>query len=193
MNIQFYFPTAICEITDKALAEQMLPITKKFLEKKELLTYEWNYKNTYSSNGRGIEQFAEFDNFTSLLKTYSRSYMNSLGYAISEDQLDVYLFASEMHKGDSHRIHTHQNCFLSGVFYLQVPPGSADLIFHDPRPFRKFIFNRKIKETEATWDRIICKPEKGLLLLWESWIEHEVSKNNSEDGRITLVFNVLLK
>ena len=192
MNIHFYFPTAICGIMNVELAEQMLPIAQKFLEKKELLTYTWNYKNTYSA-GVGIEQFTEFDSFISIIKTYCSTYMNNIGYDISENELEVYLFASEMQKGDSHGIHSHQNCILSGVFYLQAPPDSAELIIHDPRPFRKFINYPKIKQTEATWERVNFKPEKGLLLLWESWIEHEVAKNNSQDGRITLVFNVVKK
>jgi len=189
MNIQFFFPTAICSIKNVELAEQMLPITKKYLENKNLLTNHWGYKTTYN-NFEGLEKYTDFNSFIKIIKKYSVEYMHKLGYNIFEDELIVRLFASEMEKGDEHAKHTHQNSCLSGVFYLQIPSKSSDIIFYDPRAFRRFVEHTIKQETEVTWQQVYFKPEKGLLLLWESWIEHEVPKNNSEDKRITLVFNV---
>jgi hypothetical protein len=42
----------------------------------------------------------------------------------------------------------------------------------------------------ANWDKTIFNPEKGTFLLWESWLAHEVPKNHSKTGRITIVFNL---
>jgi len=192
MNIQYFFPTAICSITDVELANTMLPIAKKYLNSNVHLTYQWGYKNTYTS-GQGIEKNQEFFQFTDIIKKHSSEYMASLGYDLSVDEFEVYLFASEMTAGDKHALHTHQNSILSGVFYLEVPEGSSNIVFHDPRPFRKFVNYPTLKNTEVTWDQIFFKPEKGLLLLWESWIEHEVPVNSNQEGRITLVFNIIKK
>lgn len=189
MNIELFFPTAICSIKNLELAEEMLPIARKYLADKNYLTNQWGYKNTYTS-GVGIEQNMLFFNFVDILKTYAEDYMKTLGYKLSKSDFSIYLFASEMKEGDQHNVHTHQNSILSGVFYLQVPTGSADLIFYDPRPFRKFVSYPILQQTEITWDHIVFKPEKGILLMWESWIEHAVPKNNNQDGRITLVFNI---
>ena len=192
MNIQFFFPTAICSVLDLELADRMLPIANKYLNDKKYLTYTWGYKNTYTSDN-GIERKEEFLDFGNKIKKYGSEYMMKLGYDLSDDEFEIFIFASEMHKGDTHRIHTHQNAILSGVFYLSVPENSADINFYDPRPFRKFVSYPVVQQTEATWESVRFSPTKGLLLIWESWIEHEVPVNNSDDGRITLVFNMTRK
>ncbi len=33
-----------------------------------------------------------------------------------------------------HRLHSHRNNFLSGVYYVRVPPGAGSINFYDPRP-----------------------------------------------------------
>jgi hypothetical protein len=45
-------------------------------------------------------------------------------------------------------------------------------------------------ENSTNWERVHFVPEEGLLLIWESWLDHEVPKNNSKNGRITMVFNL---
>jgi hypothetical protein len=36
-------------------------------------------------------------------------------------------------KGSAHKSHVHPNNFLSGVYYLKVPPDADLVSFHDPR------------------------------------------------------------
>lgn len=192
MNIQLFFPTVICSILNEGLAEEMLPIAKKYLNDETLLTNAWGYKNTYSSSA-GIEHNSDFLDFINVIKNYAEDYLKTIGYNLSKSDFQIHIFTSEMKAGDRHNIHTHQNCILSGVFYLQVPEGSSCIKFYDPRPFRKFISYPILKDTEITCDNVIFTPEKGLLLLWESWIEHEVLTNSSQEGRITLVFNITKK
>ena len=191
MDIQFFFPTAICSIMDKNLAHKLLPVAKKYLNTPELLTYTWGYKNTYSSNN-GLENQIEFKELVIFLKDQAANYMQSLGYDLSPEIFDINIFTSEMNNGDQHGMHTHQNSIVSGVFYLSVPENSSDIYFYDPRPFRKFVNYPLLENKETTWQNIRISPLEGLLLMWESWIEHEVPENNA-DGRITIVFNIFKK
>jgi hypothetical protein len=42
--------------------------------------------------------------------------------------------------------HTHTSNLLSGVYYVQMPPGSSPIIFHDPRgPLTPFDNTLKIQ------------------------------------------------
>lgn len=192
MNVQYFFPTAICSIHDEELANSMLPVAEKYLSDPEYLTCHWGYKNTYSKRS-GIETNQDLLEFKETIKKHSSNYMASLGYDVPSEELEIFVFASEMIAGDKHAIHTHCNAVLSGVFYLEVPEGSSNIVFHDPRPFRKFVNYPTLKDTAATWSQVFFKPEKGLLLLWESWLEHEVPVNTNQEGRITLVFNITKK
>jgi uncharacterized protein (TIGR02466 family) len=109
---------------------------------------------------------------------------------------NVQLFFSEMFDGDFHERHTHPNCLLSGLLYLQVPENSAPLALYDPKPHRKFSTYNTLKNAidvsnpEVSFDTLHIYPEAGTFLMWESWLEHEVLINKSVEGRITAVFNV---
>ena len=88
--------------------------------------------------------------------------------------------------------HTHPNCLISGVFYVKVPDESSRIRFFHPsfhlmmREWRKTLkFNNY---TSSIWD---INPQKGRLLLFPSWLEHEVSANLSQENRISISFNIV--
>jgi len=187
-QIEHFFPTPIASIRDVDMAEKMLPIAKKYLADKKHLSNEWGYKNTYKSNG-GLNEYKDFDEFTNWIHDQARWYLNELGYKCP-NEFSTQIFASEMLEGDKHGPHTHPNSILSGVFYLQAPEGSSKILFNDPKPYRKYIDLEVENNTLHNYHQVFFNAEKGLLVLWQSWIEHEVPENKSQEGRITLVFNL---
>jgi uncharacterized protein (TIGR02466 family) len=48
---------------------------------------------------------------------------------------------------------------------------------------------RKKTAREDLRSFIYAKPEVGEVLLWESWLRHEVPMNMSDDERISVSFN----
>jgi len=78
--------------------------------------------------------------------------------------------------------------FLSGVFYVKVPQNSGDIIFHDPRPHIS-----GAPDQEYYYDAhpsLLYPSLEGDLLLFPSWLEHEVQENNSDEVRISISFNI---
>lgn len=188
MHVDYFFPTGISSLKNTSLSTQMLAVAKKYLADKSLITNTWGYKNTYSADG-GLSDFGDITPFREFLEKSGYNYLTELGYDITDLKFSTQIFVSEMVEGDSHALHAHPNSLLSGVFYLQVPEGSAPILFDDPRPFRKFVALPKL-DNSTNWERIHFVPEDGLFLIWESWLEHEVPKNHSKEGRITMVFNL---
>jgi uncharacterized protein (TIGR02466 family) len=193
-KIGYYFPTAIESSLELELAEKLLPVAKKYLSDESFLTNAWNYKNTFNPGGK-LAKMPDTSFFVEFIKKKSHSFLYSCGYDTSNLDFRVELFFSEMFNGDFHQLHTHPNCLLSGILYLQVPENSAPLVMYDPKPHRKFAMYSKLQNTsitnpEVSWDKIFFKPEVGKFLMWESWLEHEVLINKSVEGRITAVFNV---
>jgi uncharacterized protein (TIGR02466 family) len=188
MHIDYFFPTGISSLKNAELADQLLPIAKKYLADPNLITNAWGYKNTYTADS-GISNFVDIIPFKEFIKQAGYSHLTTLGYDVTDLDFSVQIFISEMKLNDFHGSHTHPNSLLSGVFYLQVPEGSSPIVFDDPRSFRKFVSLPKL-ENSTNWERVHFVPEEGLLLIWESWLDHEVPKNNSKNGRITMVFNL---
>ena len=62
----------------------------------------------------------------------SRQYLEQTGYDPNYLKGDIFLIANALEKDSFHKSHTHFDCVLSGVWYLQVPENSAPLEFEDP-------------------------------------------------------------
>lgn len=192
-ELKFLFPTPILFKSETELAKQMLPLAKKYLSKDDFLVEQIEYyrKSTFNPDC-GLEKLKEFINFKEIVCSIGNVFLDSIGYKLPERGVDfnANIFATEMLRGDRHDTHTHPNCILSGILYLQVPLGSADLVFHDPRPFRKVKCFPPNNRSNLGSPTIQITPKTGMLVMWESWLEHQVLINRSDEGRIALVFNL---
>ena len=96
--------------------------------------------------------------------------------------------------GSSNRLHNHPYNFLSGVFYLQVPEDSGQIIFHDPKPQAEVLSPPKVENHSIhVAHRVNFKPKNGTLIFFPSYLNHEVEENNSQDDRIIVSFNINFK
>ena len=79
---------------------------------------------------------------------------------------------------------------LSGTVYVAVPKGAAGLRLEDPRlPLMMAAPPRRSDAAEDVQTFVTLKPETGTILMWESWLRHEVPPNAARKPRISLSFN----
>ena len=188
-NLQFFFPTVIGHSYEHDLRDKIFPVVQQTLADKNLLTNEWGYKNTYTDD-IGLETRPEYQEVADFIKQKGQDYLTMLGWKAKKD-LSVNIFVSGMEKGDRHDRHCHPGALLSGVFYLECPKGSSDIIFFDPRSHHDHRSGlTRIDTNDITSDMSKFPPTNGLFLIWESWIHHQVTVNESETTRTTLVFNM---
>jgi len=84
-------------------------------------------------------------------------------------------------------LHMHELSLLSGSFYLQVPPGSGDFVFRDPRPG---VLHGWVKGGVPNGHADVhLVPSTGLLVLFPCWLEHYVEPHAGDQPRITIAFN----
>ncbi len=82
---------------------------------------------------------------------------------------------------------------ISGTFYVKVPQGAGPIVYEDPRLARMMAAPpRKKGAPEAFRSHVSFRPEAGSLLLWESWLRHEVPLNRAEGERISVSFNYVI-
>lgn len=89
-----------------------------------------------------------------------------------------------------HGLHLHPLSTISGTYYVQTPKGSPGIKFEDPRldrfmaaPPRK----TDCRPENRPW--IVMPAEAGKLVLFESWLRHEVAPNPVRSERISISFN----
>jgi len=100
------------------------------------------------------------------------------------------LWVNILAPGGMHAGHIHPGSVVSGTYYVALPEGAAGLKFEDPRlalmmaaPPRRASAGRR----NRTFVEIAPKP--GTLLLWESWLRHEVPASRADTDRISISFN----
>ena len=113
----------------------------------------------------------------------------------------IHAWANINRKGDYHDTHNHPHSYLSGTYYLKVPaPSKAErnrsdvrpshITFYDPRP--GINMNSINKDPYVDPEHTIL-PQSGQLLMWPSFLNHFVHPNLSDETRITISFNIVLK
>ena len=89
-----------------------------------------------------------------------------------------------------HASHLHPHSVISGTTYVSMPEGASALKLEDPRSGRMMASPaRKKGAREDLRTFIYVKPDVGDVLLWESWLRHEVPMNMAEEERISVSFN----
>jgi uncharacterized protein (TIGR02466 family) len=93
------------------------------------------------------------------------------------------MWANLLRGGGHHSAHIHPHSIISGTLYVEVPKGSGAIRFEDPRlplmmaaPMRPGTFTT-------------IEPRPGLLLMWESWLRHEVLPGAGKGERLSISFN----
>src|SRR5690606_38830170 len=95
-----------------------------------------------------------------------------------------------MPRGVTHSLHLHPLSVISGTYYVRVPKGAPGLKFEDPR-LERFMAAPPRKADAADRNRAwhVMPASAGGLLLFESWLRHEVAPNGGNSERVSISFN----
>jgi uncharacterized protein (TIGR02466 family) len=103
------------------------------------------------------------------------------------------LWVNVMPEGGSHTSHIHPNSVISGTYYVTVPAGAGPIVYEDPRLMMLMASPPlKLNAPREQKRHLSETPEPGTLLLWESWLRHEVPLNRAAGNRISVSFNYVI-
>jgi uncharacterized protein (TIGR02466 family) len=100
-------------------------------------------------------------------------------------------WATVLAKGATHKVHSHPNNFLSGVYYIRTHPGADTINFHDPRNQTGIIRPPVMELTAENTDQVVVRVKNGTLLVFPAYLQHSVDANTSEKERISVSFNIM--
>jgi uncharacterized protein (TIGR02466 family) len=93
------------------------------------------------------------------------------------------LWANLLKGSGQHSGHIHPQSIVSGTFYVEVPAGSGAIRFEDPR------LPLMMAAPPRAESFVSVEPRPGMLLLWESWLRHEVLAGSGKGERLSVSFN----
>jgi len=155
---------------------------------------EKNYPGGYTSYGSHDKLHCISSGFAALEKALDRhvkAYAQQLGYDMRGRKLAMTdCWVNMMAGAVTHGLHLHPLSFISGTYYVQVPRGAGAIKFEDPRLDRLMAAPPK-RDDLPPRERLhySVKPRAGQVVLFESWLRHEVPPSFTLQERISVSFN----
>ncbi len=202
MSVKSYFHTLI--YSEKLGSPQSLKRFNKELLKEayQIASFDKNGKKwsgdnypggftSYASMSQLHKQSSTFAKLSAKIKTHAVKYIKSLDYEIKASELEMTsCWVNIVPPGHFHSLHLHPLSTISGTYYLKTPKNCGDLRFEDPRLSKLMAApNRKANAKTTNKQFIKIKAEENNLVLFESWLRHEVEKNLSQEDRVSISFN----
>jgi uncharacterized protein (TIGR02466 family) len=132
-----------------------------------------------------------FADLQKALDKHVAAFVEDLGFDLQGRKLKCDSFwINILPEGGSHGSHIHPHAVISGTTYVSMPEGTSALKLEDPRHAMMMHAPLRLKAADQSLQPFVyVKPAVGEVLLWESWLRHEVPMNMSEEERISVSFN----
>ncbi len=120
-----------------------------------------------------------------------KAFARALHYDLSGRTLAMSdCWANVMPAGTVHSLHLHPTSFISGTYYVEAPKGAGALKFEDPRlAMHMAAPPRRIDAPESFRPFVSLPARAGDVVLFESWLRHEVPPARFSGERISISFN----
>lgn len=169
----------------------------RMMEDEDTAGRAWSKQNSYrgytsySSPGELWNRATAFGDLKRKLDKHAAAFADELALDLDGRRLKMDSFwVNVLKPGGGHSGHIHPHSVLSGTYYVAIPPGAQGIRFEDPR--LAMMMAAPMRRADAPADQqpfVTLTPEPGTLLLWESWLRHEVPPSNAKADRISISFN----
>jgi len=197
MPARSLFPTLLYEaqLGDQRLLERLAHSIRS-LAKDDEAGRRWSRDHSYS----GYTSYASLNDlprrdpdFAELAKVLTRhavTFAEECAFDLPRKPRLDSLWVNLMKGAGHHSAHIHPHSIISGTLYVEVPEGAGAIRFEDPRlPLMMAAPTRLTDAPEEMQSFVTLRPYPGLLLLWESWLRHEVLAGRGRGERLSVSFN----
>jgi hypothetical protein len=132
----------------------------------------WLFDEVISLTNQAVEFYQDRDS------VFRKSYKNQ--------PFKINYWTNVNSPGARNVLHSHEDCCFSCVYYIQAT-GTGDLRLLNPAN----LLGRVNRTSPFTRD-FYFSPTEGDLILWPSWVPHEVEPNLSNKDRINITFDITL-
>ena len=132
----------------------------------------------------------EFSTLAKLLDKHAAAFARELNLELGRKLKLDSIWINVLEPGGAHSGHIHPHSVLSGTFYVDVPAGASALKLEDPRlPMMMAAPTRSENAPESERTFVYIAPKTGDVLMWESFVRHEVPANAAKKPRVSVSFN----
>lgn len=136
-------------------------------------------------------RFPIFKDLAAALDAHVAAFAKDLQFDLDDKKIKLdSLWINILPEGGIHTAHIHPHSVISGTTYVAMPEGTSAIKFEDPRLAMMMAAPGRLADArDELRSFVYVKPQVGDVLLWESWLRHEVPMNMTEEDRISVSFN----
>ena len=146
---------------------------------------------SYSSMSHLHKMSSTFMELEKRIMRHVRRYVDHLEFDMKGSRVEMTdCWVNIMPHQVVHSLHLHPLSLISGTYYVQTPRNCSSIKFEDPR-MSKFMAAPPRRSPCAKHNKqyMEYKAQAGKVVLFESWLRHEVAANPATTDRISISFN----
>jgi uncharacterized protein (TIGR02466 family) len=124
-----------------------------------------------------------FADLAKLLAKHAATFAEECAFDLPRTPKLDSLWVNILKSAGHHSAHIHPHSILSGAFYVEAPDRCGAIRFEDPR------LPLMMAAPQRPNTFVSIQPRPGLLLMWESWLRHEVLPGSGRGNRLSISFN----
>ncbi|HEY3657852.1 MAG TPA: TIGR02466 family protein [Steroidobacteraceae bacterium] len=192
----FIYTSALQRNGSRELNRQLLK-EARLLREDDRAGRRWsaaNYPGGYTSYGSAhrLQRISPtFEALERKLRRHVKAFAGAVQWDLEGRELSMTdCWINIMSRQVAHSLHLHPLSTLSGTYYVHVPAGSPGIKFEDPRLDRFMAAPPRVADARPENRPWITVPaEAGQLVLFESWLRHEVAPQPIAAERVSVSFN----
>ncbi|HEY4070178.1 MAG TPA: TIGR02466 family protein [Sphingomicrobium sp.] len=197
MPVRSLFATRLyeAELDNEALLSELVHSVRSIAEDDEAgrrwsLDHAYAGYTSYASLNDLPKRDPAFAKLAKILTRHAVSFAEACAFDLQRKPRLDSLWANILKGAGHHAGHIHPHSIISGTLYVEVPQGSGAIRFEDPRlPQMMAAPLRRMDSAEELQPFVTVQPRAGMLLLWESWLRHEVLPGRGRGERLSVSFN----
>lgn len=196
IDLYSLFPTPIIRVPADdsnyhATQREVKEALDRIHNNKDWSSVSYLYKNAKNQTLSGktydfIEKFNCIELKKRILQAVD-SYINMVGWQGPTEFVIKQSWINIADIDDQHGHHCHPGYAISGCYYFRVNEQQGSLCFNNPNPAMMFCQFPQGALCSQTVDIV---PDDGDIVLFPSWLLHSTRKNQTQDQRISVAFNI---
>ena len=149
----------------------------------------WHSKNFKLTDPNSIQY-----KFGIKLQEYIINAFQNFGWKVENKNIRISeMWAIINEKDNFNVLHTHPNSYLSSAYYVKAKKNCGKFEIENPNIAKRHSFPEIALRNELNLEVASIDINEGDLLLFPSYLPHKVGKNESDEDRIVISFNVDIK
>ena len=149
----------------------------------------WHSKNFELKDKNSIQL-----KFAIELQKYILTTFQNLGWKTQNQNIRIKeMWAIINKKDDFNVVHTHPNSYLSAAYYVKAPKNCGRFQVENLNIAKRHSYPEIANRNEFNMQVGGLEVDEGDLLIFPGYLPHKVAKNESDDDRIVISFNIDIK